>query len=175
MGVKRCYEELSAMKKRPEKLCEIIDSVISAPTADCIKEQLTQLMRELSLCFQKELDALHSGRKKTPSEALSGTYEEMYSNWHGKMCLAAETGDRHLAFMSLVSLDNMLRGIGGEFDIGSFDALSVYDPDDLRKTSEGFDAVLRDYLQVYGIAGIKEERFRDVDAFVSAYINSENK
>ena len=34
--------------------------------------------------------------------------EAMFSNWRGKIVRAAERGDRHLAFMSLESLNEML-------------------------------------------------------------------
>ena len=40
---------------------------------------------------------------------------------------AAERGDRHLAFMSLESLNEMLNDISSEVDIGTYDALSAYD------------------------------------------------
>ncbi len=97
----------------------------------------------------------------------------MFSNWHGKMAQAAEKGDRHLAFMSLESLNGMLNDIGGEADIGTYDVLSAYDPDDLRKTADGFDRLLRQYLREYEKAGLRPARYADVDAFISAYLKSE--
>ena len=45
---------------------------------------------------------------------LGGTYEEMYSNWRNKMHAAAEAGNRHLAFMSLVSAKAMFDEIHSE-------------------------------------------------------------
>ena len=83
---------------------------------------------------------------------------------------AAEKGDRHLAFMSLESLNEMLNDIGSEVDIGTYDVLSVYDPEDLQKTAEGFDKILRQYLGEYEKAGMQPSRYADVDAFVSAYL-----
>ena len=72
----------------------------------------------------------------------------MFSNWHGKMVQAAENGDRHLAFMSLESLNEMLADIGNAVEIGTYDVLRAYDPNDLKKTAEGFDNVLERYLSV---------------------------
>ena len=53
------------------------------------------------------------------------------------MAQAAEKGDRHLAFMSLESLNEMLNDISSEVDIGTYDVLSAYDPGDLRKQRTG--------------------------------------
>ena len=168
-GVSCRYEELGAMKKRPEKLCERIEDVLTARTAVILKEHLTLLMKELTECFEKERKAFQPEKKQADAGSLSGTYEEMFSNWHGKMQLAAETGDRHLAFMSLSSLNEMMAEIGSRADIGSYDVLAVYDPDDLKKTAEGFDRILETYRREYEKAGLKTEVYSDIDAFVSVY------
>lgn len=171
-GVKRRYEELNAMEKRPENLCGMIEDILTAATAKSAKEKLSQLMKELNVCFQKARQSIQQAKKPAGPETLSGTYEEMYSNWHGKMIQAAELGDRHLAFMSLVSLNEMMSGISSEVDIKSYDALSVYDPGNLRKTAEGFETLLKNYLQEYDRAGIKANRFPGLDAFVASYLES---
>ena len=174
-GVKNRYEELNAMERRPEDLCGMIEDVLAATSVPCIKEKLTRLMKELATCFQKARQSLCPEKKPASPESLSGTYEEMFSNWHGKMIRAAERGDRHLAFTSLENLNEMLADIGSEVDIGTYDALSVYDPGDLQKTAQGFDTLLNTYLQEYDRAGIKAKRFPDIDAFVDAYLRSETK
>lgn len=168
-GVKRRYEELNAMEKRPERLCDRIDSVLTAATAACLKERLTLLMKELSACFRQAKQALQPEKKQASAETLSGTYEEMFSNWHGKMALAAETEDRYLAFTSLVSLHEMMADISGEVEIKPINALSAYVPDDQKKTAENFDGILLRYLREYRKAGLEPLRYQDIDAFVSSY------
>ena len=167
------YEELNTMERRPDNLCGMIEDVLTAVTVIRIKENLTQLMKELTSCFQKAKQSLPSEKNPAGPESLSGTYEEMFSNWHGKMILAAECGDRHLAFMSLASLNEMMSDISNEVDIRFYDALSVYDPGNLHKTAEGFENILKNYLQEYERAGLKAERFANVDAFISAYLKPE--
>ena len=169
-GVRRRYEELAAMKKRPEDLCGLIEDVTAAETAAALKERLTRLVKALTLCFEREKRALLPAKRPPDAESLRGTYEEMFSNWHGKMRVAAETGDRHLAFMSLGSLNEMIADIGSDVDICRYDALSVYDPGNLEKTAEGFDAVLRSYLREYEKAGLRPAVYRDADAFTAAYL-----
>ena len=171
LGVKRRYEELNAMEKRPENLCGLIEDILAAETAESVKERLTLLMKELAACFRTVRQSLQPEKKPACAETLSGTYEEMFSNWHGKMVLAAETGDRHLAFMSMESLNEMLADIGNAVDIGTYDVLRAYDPNDLKKTAEGFDRILEQYLREYEKAGMKAEHYADIDAFTAAYLN----
>ena len=169
-GVSRRYEELDAMEKKPDKLCGMIENVLAATTADGLKEHLTQLMKGLESCFRQSGEELPREKKPAGTDTLSGTYEEMFSNWHGKMVQAADKNDRHLAFMSLESLNEMLNDISGEVDIGMYDVLSVYDPGDLRKTADGFDRILGQYLGEYEKAGLRPARYADVDSFMSSYL-----
>lgn len=168
-GVKHARKELNAMQNRPEKLCDMIDDVISASSAEEIKERLTMLMKETTAVF-RQVKATVAGQKKTvTSDALIGTYEEMYSNWRNKVYEAAETGNRHLAFMSLISARAMFFEMSSEADLGRYDVLNGYDPQDLHKTAKAYDDILREYLKEYEKAGIQVKRYSDIDAFVQAY------
>ena len=170
LGVKRRYAELDAMNRRPKDLCALIERVVSARTAAQVKDGLVFLLRAVDAAFEEALQGLTEKKKPVSAEAVAGTYEEMYSNWRGKMALAASAGDRHLALMSLCSLDNMLHEIGRETDIGPYDALAFYDPDDLDKTAQGFDALLQSYENEYRKAGLQPRRFQDADAFLRDYL-----
>ena len=174
-GVIRRYEEMDAMERKPDNLCGMIENVMAAATVNDLKEQLTLLMKGLDSCFRRTLQQLPREKKPACGETLSGTYEEMFSNWHGKMVQAAEKGDRHLAFMSLESLNEMMNDISGEVNIGTYDVLSAYDPGDLRKTADGFDRILRLYQQEYEKAGLHPARYADVEEFVSVYLESDRQ
>ena len=171
-GVSRRFEELDAMERKPDNLCGMIENVLAASGANDLKVQLTQLMKELDICFRRVKQQLPRKKKPAGADTLSGTYEEMFSNWHGKMVQAAERGDRHLAFMSLESLNEMLNDISGEVDIGTYDVLSAYDPGDLRKTADGFDRILQQYLKEYEKAGLRPVRYADVDEFAAEYMRN---
>ncbi len=174
-GVGQRYEELTAMEKKPDNLCRMIENILTATEVDVLKEHLTKLMKGLEFCFQQSMEKLPQEKRTSGADTLSGTYEEMFSNWHGKMVHAADKGDRHLAFMSLESMNEMLNDISNEIDIGSYDVLSIYDPGDLRKTAEGFDRILQQYLNECEKAGIRPSRYADINSFVSAYLYNEEK
>ena len=168
-GVKRAYEELNAMRIRPGKLCDLIEQVISAATVASVKGCLTVLMRETAAVFRQVEETVAVQKKPAGADTLTGTYEEMYSNWRNKLHAAAEAGNRHLAFMSLVSSNEMFSEIGSEAEIDRYDALEGYDPRDLHRTAKAYDDVLGAYLQEYRKAGIGIRHYSDIDAFVMDY------
>ena len=160
------------MEKRSPELCALMDDVVKAATVHDLKKSLTALMKKLTIFFENIQKSVQPEKRPVSMEALRGTYEEMISNWRGKMTLAAETGDRHLAFMSLVSLQMMLDGIRSELDIDSYDAVSAYDPENLGKTAEECDKVLQEYLREYHKVGLNVNRFMNIEEFVSYYLQS---
>ena len=168
-GVRHCYEELAAAEKKPARLCERIEDVVAAKDAERLKSSLTLLVKYVISVFEAEkasIDQEQDGANAVPA----GTYEEMFSNWHGKMRLAAETGNRHLAFMSLSGLDSMLADMSPELR-DKYDAFSVYDPGNLQKTADEFDELLEAYLSEYRAAGLTPRRYPDINAFTDDYLN----
>nr|WP_300659382.1 hypothetical protein [uncultured Acetatifactor sp.] len=168
-GVKRAYEELNAMENRPENLCGLIDAVLSATSMTSVRTHLSALMKETMAAFHHVKETIALRKKPSSSDELGGTYEEMYSNWRNKMHAAAEAGNRHLAFMSLVSAKAMFDEIHSEAAIDRYDVLGAYDPEDLRKTAAGFDGILSEYLKEYRKAGLQAKHYSDIDAFVLDY------
>lgn len=168
-GVKRAYEELNAMQNRPEKLCDMIEDIISATSVPSVQKHLSTLMKETMAVFHKVKETFAIQKKTAAADTLIGTYEEMYSNWRNKMYAAAQTGNRHLAFMSLISANAMFSEINSEVDIKRYDALGGYDSQDLHKTARAYDDLLNDYLKEYKKAGMPVKHYSDIDAFVLDY------
>lgn len=172
-GVKRAYEELQAMQNRPERLCDMIDDVISAISAKSVKEHLTMLMKETVAVFHQVKKTIAAPKKPVSADSLTGTYEEMYSNWRNKIHAAAEIGDRHLALMSLVSANAMFAEIGSEINIDRYDILAGYDSQNLHSTAQAYDDILNAYLKEYEKAGITARHYPDIDAFLSDWNTNE--
>lgn len=170
-GTKRVYEELEAMERRPANLREMIESVLSANSEEQIKSGLTELVRETALVFRSAKSTIPVCKKEA-ADVIGGTYEEMFSNWRNKMYDASQRQDKHLAFMSIASLNAMLSEIDSETDIGSYSLFDGYDPNDLQKTAEAFDDFLKEYLKEYRKAGIEPNRFEDIDSFVEHYLEN---
>ncbi len=170
-GTKRRLAELSGMARRPEHLCEEIAAVAAAEDLASLREALTLLMQDVQRCFSRERELLHRAAGGAGG-SIAGTYEEMVSNWRGKMRLAAENGDAHLAFLSLASLQGMLDDLHASAGIGEYDAFSVYHPEDLLKTAEELDRFLSEYAKEYRRAGLTVRRYPDIDAFREDYLGN---
>jgi|GEM_PF-213464 len=171
LGVRARFEELEALEKRPENLCALIDGVTAARDAHDVRKAAAELLKAVAVTFRQTGESFAAPKRTPDPEDLAGTWEEMYSNWRGKMHLAAETGDRHLALESLEAFGWMLtEEVGGEYRIGEYDVTAVYDPEDLRKTEAGFDALLGRYRGECRRAGVKLREYEDTDAFVRDYL-----
>ncbi len=174
-GVRRAYEELSAMKNRPERLCELIDDIISSTSVQEVKEHLSVLIKETIRVFHHMKTTIVPPKKTATDEELTGTYEELYSNWRNKMYLAAETNNTHLAFMSLFSANQMFSEIYESAAIDQYDVFSGYHPQDLKQTATFYADKMDNYLKEYRKAGIKEKRYGDIDQFVIDYLRNTEK
>ncbi len=86
------------------------------------------------------------------------------------MYLAASTGNRHLAFMSLISANVMFAEISSQVEIDEYDVLGCYNPEDLQQTAHAYDHILHTYLREYKKGSISERRYSDIDAFVTDYL-----
>lgn len=168
-GSKRVYEELGSMKNKPENLCEMIEAVLSANSVEAVKNHLTVLVQETAWSFKKAENNIPVQRGAVTSGALSGTYEEMYSNWRNKMFAAAESGNRHLAFMSMINMNAMISDISNEVEIDDYDVLGGYEPQNLQVTAKACDDVINSYLKEYRKANIQVSHYPDIDEFVRDY------
>ncbi len=163
-GTKRTFEELAALP-----LDAVFVQTIQR-TVTC-KEvfELRDLLKALILYVESH--TRQENNKAAPSEALTGTYEEMYSNWRNKVEEAAKNNNAFASFMNMCSLQFMLSEIAQDTEIGSFRVMDEYNTNSLADNTEIFDRNLQKYEQVYKQAQISVKRFADVDEFVTSYLS----
>lgn len=164
-GVKRMCEELSNLSVAPEFLAALRKIPESKDAAE-----LRSLLKQLVLYVEEHTK--QEAEKQEPSACLSGTYEEMYSNWRNKVAEAAARQDTFASFMNLCSFANMLSEISSEVNIGAFDVMADYQPDDLAANVRLYDACLQRYEDIYRKTGETVKRFANVDAFVADYLGN---
>ncbi len=113
----------------------------------------------------------HQQRQEEPSaENLTGTYEEMVSNWNGKMEEAAQRHDRFSSFMNMVSFQAMLTDIQSQVDIPALSPLEDYRPEDPVHNAAVFRKTLADFRRIYNSAGLSVRAYPDADDFAAAYL-----
>ena len=163
-GVKRTFEELATLP-----LDDMFTDTVRKIVASKDIFELRELLKILIL-----YTASHTRWEKPKSEAsdaLAGTYEEMYSNWRNKVEEAAENDDAFASFANMCNLHFMFKEISEEVEIGTFDIMDAYSSDSLEDNIRTFDGYLQKYEEVYVRAGINVKRFADVDEFVAYYLS----
>ena len=163
-GTKRTFEELDALKL-PGGIEAAVMKTVTAGSADEIRAALTELMKKAAgvIGFARE--------KQAPrAENLRGTYEEMYSNWRGKMREAALRNDIYSSFMNFASMQGMIDEIAEETDIGDPEFMDRFDPGDPEKNEKAFDLALEEYLNVYRGIGLTPCRYKNADEFIREYL-----
>lgn len=163
-GVKRTFEELATLP-----LDDMFTDTIRKIVVSKDIFELRDLLKILIL-----YTASHTRREKPKTEAsdaLAGTYEEMYSNWRNKVEEAAENEDAFASFANMCNLHFMFKEISEEVGIGTFDIMDAYSSDSLEDNIRTFDRYLQKYEEVYARAGIRVKRFADVDEFVAYYLS----
>ena len=165
-GVKRTFEELNALQL-PFDLPAMLLNVIYADTQDAIRAQLTCLVRTVQDYMARPSE------KHAPDSSLSGTYEEMFSNWRNKMPEAAQNNDLFASFMNTLSCQFMLNDIASEVRMQPIDLMDGFDPKNLSSNAARFDGALRKYLEVYQAAGISPVHYANAESFAKDYLKTE--
>lgn len=165
-GVKRTFEELANLPIEEEFLNNMKKIAASKDIS-----QLRTLLKSLILYVERHIRKEND--KEEPSEGLSGTYEEMYSNWRNKVEEAAVNNDVFASFANMCNLHYMFLDILSEVNIGTYNIMEEYNPDCLEDNIRIFDKYLEKYEEVYKKAGITVKRFSNVDEFVADYLDNE--
>ncbi len=162
-GVKRTLEELAALP---------IEDVFADHLKSIAKSQDVLELRALlkNLLLYSEGHLKREKEKEEPSESITGTYEEMYSNWRNKVEEAAKQNHAFASFMNMCSFHYMLAEISSEAAIGTYNIMEEYDADCLENNVSLFDACLQKYEAVYHKAGIAVKHFQDVEEFAADYL-----
>jgi len=162
-GIKRTFEEIEKLNL-PFDMKGLVLDVIQADSVIEIRNRLTILILNV-----KETIMQLQEKEEPSASNLSGTYEEIYSNWKNKMNEAALNDDIYSSFMNMASFQLMLNEIESGVAITHHDLLARFDSGNLHNNFEVFNNVLSLFLREYEKAGMEAKRYIDIDAFLSAY------
>ena len=165
LGIKRTFEELANLNLSP---CfeEEINSIVKSEDATKIKVSLAYLIKFVEKYIKVEKV------KESPSvDNISGSYEEMFSNWRNKVEEAAQNTDQFSSFMNLCSLQKMIHNMAEHVDMEDFEIMYKYNPNDLINNINVYDNALEKYKETYNRAGIVPKHYANVNEFVKDYIS----
>lgn len=165
-GVKRTFEELAKLPVE-EAFSHTIINISASKDISALRNSSKSLLLYVESHIRQEKP------REEPNEGLSGTYEEMYSNWRNKVEEAAVNNDVFTSFMNMCNLQYMFLDISSGVNIGTYNIMDEYNPDSLEDNIKIYDKYLKKYEEVYQKAGIAVKRFSNVDEFVAAYLDNE--
>ncbi|MDV4152399.1 nucleotidyltransferase domain-containing protein [Clostridium sp. AL.422] len=172
LGIKRAYDELEKLQEKPNNFIENIERIIKSDKLDKVKEYTTELIAQIQQLIKEKRRIIIKEKKLPKVDNLRGSYEEFFSNWRNKMYYAAETKNLHLAFMSMNSFQNTLDKISNEISIPKYNVFLGFNLEDLYETAKAFDNILNEYLEEYEKVGLKVNRYKNVNEFISHYIQN---
>lgn len=71
-GTKRVYEELELMEHKPKKVCEMIESVLSASSIEQVKTHLSVLVQETARVFKRVEENICVQKNPVTTSVLKG-------------------------------------------------------------------------------------------------------
>ena len=165
LGVKRTFDEIANLPVSDE-FSDNMRKIAASKKVSEIRDLLKSLLLYVESYTHRE------NPKSEPSAVLTGTYEELYSNWRNKVEEAADNSDVFSGFANMCCFNYMLSDISAEFNIENYNIMEEYNPESLADNIMIYDRYLRKYEKVCNKAGVKINRFSDVDAFVADYLKN---
>lgn len=170
-GVKRIPEEIGKMEILPEgfmdKYLDITNSTTleeirekASAFMDCIEEFLNEHREDYAEPEEEEEPTV---KKEISVDDLTGTYEEIYSNWRNKAHHAAQINSVYLSFMVMAACQRFYDEMYEKYDIPEIDLIGMYNPNDLEGNAYQFDKALNEWGKLYDKFNKKIEKVDSVE------------
>ncbi|MCO7124594.1 nucleotidyltransferase domain-containing protein [Sporolactobacillus shoreicorticis] len=148
-GVKDHLREILQMETVPNDFEKNVTHLIHARSMQEIKTAATHIMKSVK---QLHVEAGKPFAEKSPiptSDALTGTYEEIYSNWRNKVHFAVKNNDVHLSLMTAMACQQFYDEMHEEYGTVKINLLKAFDPRDLEGFAAAFDRMMERYRNEY--------------------------
>ncbi len=157
-GVKGIPLDIINMKDLPKNFIKNYQRLF-----DCINEQeisnvleetynsMEQYLKEhnIDIKMRTEFNKRNIDKPEISSSDLTGTFEELYSNYYNKLKFAYETNNKFLSFRSLVDAQKFYDYFYDNYDINEIDIISKYNPNDLKQNYDIFVNSLKLWKALY--------------------------
>lgn len=168
-GVKRIPEEIALLPSLPPCFTEYHSEVVNAVSAAETKIAAIKLLK-CTEEFLSEAAERVSPKEAISADALGGSYEEIFSNWHNKMHYAVRTEDKYLSFMTASACTEFYSEMYGEYDIPKLNAYDGFDPESLTESAAAFDKAMHAYRALYDRTGARVKNYSSIDEFERDYL-----
>ncbi len=170
LGVKHLLREILAMRRVPENFMDGFNGVVAATSVPQLKEAATKLIKSVKKMFDEIKEETLKNVVPT-SEALKGTYEEIWSNWRNKIRYAAEHNDALLALSAGVSCQEFYDEMHAEHGSVPINLMKHFQPHDLHSFAHTFEQAMRLYRQEYERLNMEPLVYDSIDSFRMDYLD----
>lgn len=182
-GLKRIPEEIARLENLPEGFlteyneCSNIHSEQEAKTkakklVGIVEKYLKSNGYEISKLKQKGKKV---EKQKITGDALTGVYEEMFSNYYNKLRHAVDIDNRYLSFRALADAQVFMDTVGELCTIDKFHFIDRYNPDDLQGNVKVFEEGLAKIRKLYARFDKPIENYHSFEEFREKYIGDDGK
>jgi predicted nucleotidyltransferase len=169
-GVKDHINEMIEMKEQPQGFIEQFNNAVKAKTVRQMKNTTTAVLKSVSDLYTHMGKQFEEKRDLT-KEGLSGSYEEVWSNWKNKVYKAVTDNDAHAALMSGVMCQNFyINEMYAEYDMDKIQFMKSFDPDNLEGFAKAFDKAMEKYRKAYDKVDLKVRKYKDTEEFKKDYL-----
>ena len=144
-------------------------SLINISNKEEIINVLESILEDIKEYYGLELITIHndiseSKSKKdiTPND-ITGTYEELYSNYYNKLYHAAEINNQFLSFRTMVDAQLFFDEIYDEYNIEEYDLVGYYNPTGLEANANKFAELLNKWKELYDSLSINIEIYNSIN------------
>lgn len=167
-GILGIPEEIKAFSCLPDGFMDAYQKLILAESAADRKQAAKSLVK-LTGEFLTGLRNQLAPKPEISPEALTGAYEEAFSNWRWKMQRAAELDSPYLSLMTAASCQNYYDEFEARFQFPHFDLFTGFSIGNLSASAAEFDRVLEKFGHLYEENGLKICRYSTLEEFEQDY------
>lgn len=176
-SIKNIPGEIKTMEILPEGFVEAYDDIVNCKNTEEMITKASNLLGIVQLYLDSiMIESEYVYEEKQPAERipitkeiLIGTYEELYSNYRGKLYHAIDINNRYLSFMAMVGAQEFFNEFTDKYLIPEIDLIGKYDPNDLIKNKDAFEEALAIWKRLYDEYGIKVENYNGLVEIESLY------
>ena len=171
-GVKRIPEEIGKMEILPDGFMDKYLDITRCTTLEEIREKASAFMDCIEVFLNEKREDYAEPeeqaeepivKKEIAVDDLTGTYEEIYSNWRNKAHHAVQINSVYLSFMVMVACQRFYDEMFEKYDIPEINLIGQYNPNDLEWNAYQFDKALNEWGKLYDRFNKKIEKVDSVE------------
>lgn len=171
-------DEINKLSIMPSNFLKAYNSILDFDNMEHIKiiafgliSSLEAYIRYSNISFKEDYELPENEIKKDviTSDLLTGTYEEIYSNWYNKMKYAVSNNHKYLSFATMVSCQEFYNEMADSYDIPRIDLIGNYDNDNLQNNVIAFEKAMNEWKKLYDMFNKSVVSYNDLDGLSCLY------